>query len=74
MPHIIDRPNAQIFQHRKFAIYENKNVLHRNGHLQADPAHAITVLQGKHDTLYIVRRCAVAIVSVEVIYGDRKRR
>jgi hypothetical protein len=48
------RSDVQEFQHRKFAVYGCDDPLHTcNRHIEADTAHAITVLECKQYSLFI---------------------
>ena len=69
----MNRRNAHIFQHWKFAVYVSNGFLrHMRPFSKADPAHAIAVPEGKYDSLIV---CWVAMFSAsEVIDNDGKWR
>jgi hypothetical protein len=59
------RPDVQVFKHRKVDVHgrdEPLQILSR--HHKADAAHAITMLERKHDSLFIVRGEVVVFVTV----------
>jgi len=55
----------QEFQYGKFAVYGHEELLQtRNRHTKIDELHAITILECKHYSLFIIRSDLVILVVV----------
>jgi len=63
------RLDIQEFQYEKFAIYGHDELLQtRNRDSKIDESHAITILECKHHSLFIL--CSEAVIYVIVIDNE----